>query len=268
MSKQEKSIYDKSLQKIEYEMDWKAERTAIARERFTEKVQKQKMKRTLRNLFMYSSSLVVAATLLLYFYHTELNTPDIFQRESVKATGTENGTKLYERKVVNKTYNTERLILTEKGKQQLVYPIEAYKKINTILGEGSVGANFDRISGKEVLHSSVFYQSSISKDIHIHNSYHNSTAEERIKVFLPHPKFPSNSYSTEVVTINGHQAVIRQSNQDYGVTSMNIVTDTYEYYLSTSQTMEGLSEIEKKEIREELIQLASLFMFEKENAEW
>lgn len=268
MNKQDESSYDKSLQKLEYELEWKPERTAIVRERFTENVQKLKMRRTLRNLFMYSSSLVAATTLLLYFYHAELQSPDLFQRESIIATGTENDSELYERQVVNKTYNIEKLALTEKGKQQLVYPIEAYKKIDTILGEGSVSAYFDKIYGKEIVHSYVYYQSSISKDIHIHNSYHNSTAEERMNVFLPHPKFPSNSYSTEVVTINGHQAVIRQSNQDYGVTSMNIVTDTYEYYLSTSQTMEGLSENEKKAIREELIQLTSLFTFEKENTEW
>jgi cell division protein FtsB len=287
MSRQsEDSSWDKPLKRIEYDVEWNNERANCVRNTIREDIQRSKMKRNIAKILTFTTCLSAVSALLFFIYGMYPGSENIhtfFLRDTAVA-GDDNENEqirgeskgkeqfvsdLYDEKIVDIRHNIMELMLTEKGKYQLVLPRDVSAHIDTIIGDAELTFHLGNNKGEIVQGVSGFYSSTISDQISITTqNYEERSVQERINDFLPHPEYPSESYTAEEININGKRAVIQQSNRDNGGTNLYIFGDRFSYYMHSEKQMKGLTNEEKEAIRNELIQLGTLFRFENEFLEW
>ncbi|WP_043933839.1 hypothetical protein [Bacillus sp. EB01] len=165
---------------------------------------------------------------------------------------------MYKKEMIN---GKETIVLTEKGMEQVIYPMDAHKKIPTIIGEPIISPSISYFGGKEetILTYAWYPTSSPTRFVSVHNTNNEKkSVDEMIDVLIPKSTTPLYGSKITEMNINGKKAVLYEPTTDIGVVQLFIVTEKYVYYLSNSGAEE------KQGNSKELIQLAELFNFEAE----
>lgn len=245
----ELNTYNRALQKVEYDLEWSQEQADLVRRKLKRQIYREKVKSRAFKIFGYVSSISITFS-LLFLLIIQLGNEDSFVSGMLS-----NEEKLYTMEVIN---GKETPVLSEKGMEYVVYPMDAYKEINTISGEPLLAVSVENIGSKEQIFTQAFYPTSEGRFISVHYTKNETgSVEEMSKYFFPeHPL-----YGTKVTEINvsGQRAFLHEPTTEYGSAALYIVTKNYVYYM----TNQGLLN-KKQGDSEELIRLANLFNFEVE----
>ncbi|MDQ0268321.1 hypothetical protein [Cytobacillus purgationiresistens] len=157
-----------------------------------------------------------------------------------------------------KNHNNQREpVLTEQGREQSVYPLDADQTIDTIIGEPNITLAITNIDGKQQIESQAFYLTTTAgRMISVHTQSHSQPINQWVEAFLPHKHFPSKSYTAYEVDIAGQHGVIQLNNDvNHGSSErLTVITDKNIYYFYSSGTF----------YPEEMIRLAEMFDYENE----
>ncbi|WP_148296142.1 hypothetical protein [Mesobacillus boroniphilus] len=167
-----------------------------------------------------------------------------------------NKEKLYTMEVIN---GKKTPVLTEKGMEYVVYPMDAHKEINTISGEPILAVSVENIGSKEQIYTQAFYPTtSEGRFISVHYTINEEVSvEEMSQHFLPkHPLYGTN---VKEINVSGQRAFLYEPTTKYGSAALYIVTNKYVYYM----TNQGLLDKQQGDSKE-LVRLANLFNFEVE----
>lgn len=242
--------YDRSLQKLEFELEWNMERSQIVRNQLSKNIQRSRLKTNVKKTGVYLISIGVSASIFFLLITNQ------FVGNNSPLGSKANNQPIYTMEVIN---GKETPVLTEKGMKSIVYPLDAHQHIKTIITEPMISTHLDKRRGKEQLYIYAYYPTSTAgKGISVHYGQNETgSVEQMIESILP--TYPVNGLNISEVNVSGQRAVLYEPTTDLIATQLFIVTKKYVYYLSISGT-KG----ERKGEGEELIQLANLFNFELE----
>ncbi|MGE8207010.1 hypothetical protein ACQKP0_21115 [Heyndrickxia sp. NPDC080065] len=246
--------YDRSLKKVEYDMEWNMERSQRVRNQLSKQIQKSYLKTNIIKKLFYL--LTIGVSVSIFFL---LLTNQLAGEESPVTLGSKkDNQQLYTMEMIN---GEETPVLTKKGMESIVYPMDAYKHIKTIVGEPHLIPVVQKDWAKEQLYVHAFYPTSSSgRWISVHYSLNESgSVEEGIDENGFLPDYPLDGHNVKEVNVAGQRAVLYEPTTDLGIAQLYIITKKYVYYL----TNEGINE-KKQDDSKELIQLANLFNFEAE----
>jgi hypothetical protein len=245
----ELNTFNRALQKVEYDLEWSQDQANSVRRKLEKQIYKEKVKSRIFKISGYASTISITFS-LLFLLIIQLGNEDSFVSGMLS-----NNEKLYTMEVIN---GKETPILTEKGMEYVVYPMDAYKEINTISGEPLLAVSVEKIGSKEQIFTQAFYPTSEGRFISVHYTKNETgSVEEMSRYFSPeHPL-----YGTKVSEINvsGQRAFLHEPTTEYGSTALYIVTKNYVYYMTNSGVL-----AKRQGDSEELIRLANLFNFEAE----
>jgi hypothetical protein len=245
----ELNTYNRALQKVEYDLEWSQEQADLVRRKLERQIYREKVKSRAFKIFGYVSTISLTFS-FLFLLIIQLGNEDSFVSGMLL-----NNEKLYTMEVID---GKERPVLTEKGMEYVVYPMDAYKEINTISGEPLLGVSVGKIGSKEQIYTQAFYPTSEGRFISVHYSKNETgSVEEMSRYFFP--EYPL--YGTKITEINvsGQRAFLHEPTTEYGSAALYIVTKKYVYYM----TNHGLLDKQQGD-SEELVRLANLFNFEAE----
>lgn len=245
----ELNTFNRALQKVEYDLEWSQEQANLVRRKLERQIYKEKVNARVFKIFGYVSTISFTFS-LLFLLIIQLGNEDSFVTGMLS-----NKEKLYTMEVIN---GKETPVLTEQGMEYVVYPMDAYKEINTISGEPHLAVSVENIGSKEQIFTQAFYPTSKGRFISVHYTKNETgSVEEMSSNFFPeHPL-----YGTKVSEINvsGQRAFLHEPTTKNGSAALYIVTKNYVYYM----TNDGLMD-KKQGDSEELIRLANLFNFDAE----
>ncbi|MFS0864215.1 hypothetical protein [Fredinandcohnia sp. 179-A 10B2 NHS] len=264
MSKQNNSSLDRSLQKLEFEMEWSTIRSQVIREKVKRDIEISNRRQKVQKAFIYSASSFLLAG-FLFFLAVQTNVIEYTSlSELIKSTdGKEAVGDLIQYKQLET--GIEIPVLTEKGEKYIVFPTEPEKSIDSLLGktEGIYVSHYDNTH----LNMSVTYATTtpgrfVSIDTQSNES---GSIEEAIRLQLNHDKYPTETYKTKEIRIGNKRAVLQEpaTEKEYGGVKLSIVTEKYIYRLYSNQ-MEWVTFNDNEAIKKEIIELAKLFNFDAE----
>lgn len=245
----ELDTYNRALQKVEYDLEWSQEQADLVWRKLERQIYKEKVKSRAFKIFGYLSTISITFS-LLFLLVIQLGNEDSFVSGMLSKEE-----KLYTMEVID---GKETPVLTEKGMEYVVYPMDAHKEINTISGEPFLGVSVRKIGSKELIFTQAIYPTSEGRFISVHYSKNETgSVEEMSRYFLP--EYPL--YGTKVTEINvsGQRAFLHEPTTEYGTAALYIVTKKYVYYMNN----QGLIDKQQGDSGE-LIELANLFNFEVE----
>jgi hypothetical protein len=250
----EDSYFDRSIQKLEYDIAWDYSRSQFIRNKLKFNIKKAKVRKKINKCLVYTASFILP---IVFFLIVVGNINITSQYTGNISSGkSQFDDVLYKYEVVE---GEKQLVLTEKGMEHLIYPLDAHKYINTLVGEPEIFTN--GVSDNKVLTQAIYPTTTNGRNIYVHNSLNEQgSVDEMIKSSFINEKYPPTSYKVSELEISGQRAVLQEPLKDYGTTQLFIVTEKYIYYLSDG----GMTKGNSKELSEELIKLAELFNFEDE----
>lgn len=246
----ELNTLNRPLQKVEFDLEWNHEQSSVVRRKLEKQISKEKLRSQVFKIFGYISTVSITFS-FLFLLIFQLGNEDSFLSGMQS-----NKEKLYTMEVIN---GTKTPVLTEKGMEYVVYPMDAYKKIDTISGEPILAVSVENIGSKEQIFTQAFYPTtSEGRFISVHYTVNEkASVDEMSRRFLPkHPLYGTN---VKEINVSGQRAFLYEPTTKYGSAALYIVTNNYIYYM----TNQGLLDKQQGD-SEELVRLAKMFNFEVE----
>lgn len=252
----DENVLDRSLKRLEYDTEWDIDRAEVTLQRLKSDIAVRKRKANIFKRF-YVASIFSSVALIAFFIVTNVQTIKDATSSFLSMSGS--STALYYEE-------NDRIILTDKGLERTVFPVDAEKHMERITEKPYLSFH---INEELYLTGSAYYSYALGGQIDIRmQRLLSTTADETIKSLLPHKKYPSKSYTSKEVKVAGHRAVLTESHQEYGGIHLQVVTDKFHYYISSDLLIGNLTEEEIAFIKEDLLKLGSLINFENESLKW
>lgn len=247
----EQKTFDRALQKLEFDMEWNIEKSNGVRKKLDRQMRNEQLRSQSLKMLGYVATVGVAFAFLFLVISLSGNTSQFFN----SPLGT-NSEKLYTMEMIN---GKETPVLTDKGMETVVYPMDAYNDIETITGEPILAVSVVNTGKKEKIFTQAFYPTtSQGRFISVHYTTNDmESAENMAANFLPNS--PLYGRVIKEINIAGKRGILYEPTTEYGSAQLFIITEKYVYYMSNS----GITE-KKQGDAEELIKLANLFDFEAE----
>ncbi|MFC4323064.1 hypothetical protein [Litchfieldia salsa] len=253
---------DRSLQKLEYQMEWSMERSHLVRDKVRKDIKKLKKRKIIQNGLIYSSSFTLVAVFIFILagqINGKVNMIDFSSSSNETRAPVE---ALYKYKNLDNGVNWP--TLTELGEKYVVFPQDAEMHIQTIMGKPDIyvnNADKDRIAM-----SATYSTTTPGRFVEIDTQFNEyGSIEEGIAGRLVHKKYSSYSYKTKELIVGNQRAVLQEPTKEkgYGGIKLSIVTEDYIYTIR-SYWINGIQIINSEELISELIALGELFHFENE----
>lgn len=262
-NQKERSYYDYALKRLEFELEWKHNRSQDIHHKLLNNIHRKKTLVKVQRFFILSTSIALTFT-FFYLIFGHLNGQiNLIETSFLSDRSISSGDDFKEGIHYNyKTINGEKhAVLTREGKENSVFPLDASKTIDLINGEPDIFLNIDKIGDNKIIDMQAIYSTTvIGTHISIHTQRHYDSIDERINMLLSHKNYPSNSYTTHEVEIENYRAVLQEPKTQLGRTYLSVVTNKYIYYFYYT----GLTEEKNKLESSQLVKLAKLMNFENE----
>lgn len=249
----EQKTFDRALQKLEFDMEWNLEKSSGVRKKLDRQMRREQLRSQSLKMLGYVATVGVAFAFLFLVISLSGSSSEFFNESLVSGTKSE---KLYTMEMIN---GKETPVLTNKGMESVVYPMDAYNNIETITGEPTLAVSVENTGKKEKMFTQAFYPTtSQGRFISVHYTTNDMESVEKMAAhFLP--STPLYGRVIREINIAGKRGILYEPTTEYGSAQLFIITEKYVYYMSNS----GITE-KKQGDTEELVQLAKLFNFEAE----
>lgn len=234
------SRLEQSLKRLEHDLEWNQERADLVRNQIEYNI------RSINKRRVASKFLIAITTLLLMISISFIVIEP--QELSVKE---EN---LYQ--AAPSTVKNAEPKGIEFDPTFQVFPMNAEDYIDAIIGEplitdGSIyGAYFYQLGNRspELLHITTYENDEYSID-------------QRMKLLLPHKKYPSSSYESKEILVGDHRAVLTVSNQEYGGVTLLVVTENFVYTFFPPFQFKDMTDKEAEQLKKDIVELAMLLNY-------
>ncbi|WBL13911.1 hypothetical protein [Sutcliffiella sp. NC1] len=253
----DENVLDRTLKRLEYDTEWDIDRAEVTLQRLKSDIAVQKRKANIFKRF-YVASILSSVALIAFFIVSNVQTIKDTTSSFLNMSGS--STALYYEE-------NDRIILTDKGLERTVFPVDAEKHMERIIGAPELSMY---LTEDKTLTGQAVYMYALGGSISIHTQKNERTVDETMELLLPHKKFPATSYTSEEIQIGNERGVLTQSNQEYGGVHLQVVTENfiYYFYIYNDLTIKTSSDEGIQLMKDDLIQLASLLNYENEHLSW
>ncbi|MBD8069114.1 hypothetical protein [Bacillus sp. PS06] len=267
-SHEEKPYLSYTLKTLDQKIEWNLDSKKRVGKNIFNEINKDEWKLKVKAQFNRWTPSVITVVLLLiglFSIHTFLESEDQFSidKQGVQPVSRGEVNEFIEgiHYTIEDIKGKQQIVLTEEGHKHTVYPLDAYKKIETINGEPELNVVMDKAGDKVNFSISAHYSTTtVGRYISVHTQRHHQSVDERVKMALAHPEYPAQAYTTEEIEIAGQRAVLQESvDGTVRFSGLQVITDKNIYYFySQSVATDDFNAAE-------LIELAKLFTYENED---